>query len=80
MKPLPFVTAIFAGKLVQFLVCALITIFYGPEIAHAARQAVHGHAGIVYGLVGVVVVGLLVYVFRKLFNGGQGERFPMEEK
>ena len=34
MKPLLFSPAIFAGKFIQFLVCALITVFYGPEIAH----------------------------------------------
>ena len=38
MKPLLFATAIFAGKFVQFMVCALITILYGPEIAHAGRH------------------------------------------
>ena len=30
MKPLPYLLAIFPGKLVQFLAFALITVFFGP--------------------------------------------------
>jgi membrane protein YqaA with SNARE-associated domain len=78
MKPLPFVAAIFAGKFVQFLVCALITIFYGPEIAHAGRHILHEHPGVLLGVVGVAVVWLLVFILRKLFNG-RGAKFPLEE-
>ena len=37
-KPLLFVTAIFSGKFIQFLVCALITVFYGPDIAHRCGE------------------------------------------
>jgi membrane protein YqaA with SNARE-associated domain len=79
MKPLPFMTAIFCGKLIQFLVCALITIFYGPTIAHTARMAVHEHLGLVLLVSGVVGIGLLVYVLRKIFDGRRGTKFPVEE-
>ena len=79
MKPLPFVAAIFSGKFIQFLVCALITVFYGPEIAHAGRQAVHEHLGIVVGFVGVVALAISVYVLRNLFNRRHGAKFPIEE-
>jgi membrane protein YqaA with SNARE-associated domain len=78
MKPLPFTLAIFCGKFVQFLVCAVITVMYGPEIAHAGRRAVHEHLGIVLGLVGVLVLWILVYVVRKLF-ARRGTKFPIEE-
>jgi membrane protein YqaA with SNARE-associated domain len=78
MKPLPFATAIFCGKFVQFLVCALITVFYGPEIAHTARIAVHEHLGIALGFVGAGVLWIFAYVLRKLF-GGRGTKFPLEE-
>jgi membrane protein YqaA with SNARE-associated domain len=78
MKPLPFTLAIFIGKFIQFLVCALITVFYGPEIAHTFRRAVHEHLGIVLGLVGAGVLWIFVYILRKLF-AGRGTRFPLEE-
>ena len=79
MKPLRFAMAIFTGKMIQFLFFALITVFYGPEIAHAARQAVHEHLGVVLVIVGVIVLGLSVYVLGKLFDRRRGTRFPIEE-
>jgi membrane protein YqaA with SNARE-associated domain len=78
MKPLLFVIAIFSGKCVQFMVCALITIFYGPEIAHAGRHALHEHPGLLLGIVGVAVVWLLVYILRKIFSG-RAAKLPIEE-
>ena len=79
MKPLPFAAAIFSGKFVQFLVCALITVFYGPEIAHAGRRAVHEHLGPVLGVVGIVVLMIFVYILRKLF-ARRGTPFPIEDE
>jgi membrane protein YqaA with SNARE-associated domain len=79
MKPVPFMTAIFCGKFIQFLVCALITIFYGPTIAHTARMAVHEHLGWVILGAGIIGIGLLVYVLRKIFDGRRGTKFPVEE-
>jgi membrane protein YqaA with SNARE-associated domain len=78
MKPLTFATAIFCGKFVQFFICAVITVMYGPEIAHAGRRAVHEHLGIVLGLVGLGVLWIGVYVTRKLF-ARRGTKFPIEE-
>jgi membrane protein YqaA with SNARE-associated domain len=79
MKPLLFVTAIFIGKLVQFLVCALITIFYGPAIAHTARHAVHQHLQVVLGIAAAICLVFMIYVLRKLFDRRRGEKFPLEE-
>lgn len=78
MKLLPFATAIFCGKFVQFLVCAVITVMYGPEIAQAGRHAVHQHLGIVLALVGVVVLVILVYAMRKLF-AWRAAKLPVED-
>jgi len=72
MKPLPFATAIFCGKFVQFLVCALITIFYGPEIAHASRHMLHRHPGLLLGIAGAAVVWLAFYIVRKVMAGRNG--------
>jgi membrane protein YqaA with SNARE-associated domain len=78
MKPLLFTLAIFLGKFVQFLVCALITVFYGPEIAHTARQTVHDHPTVLLGIVGVAVVWLLAFILRKIF-ARRGATLPIEE-
>jgi membrane protein YqaA with SNARE-associated domain len=78
MKPLLFAMAIFSGKFVQFLVCALITVFYGPEIAHTLRHTAHEHPAVLLGIVGVAVVVLLVFILRKIF-GGRDPKLPIEE-
>lgn len=78
MKPFLFALAIFCGKFVQFLVCALITVFYGPEIAHTVRHTVHEHPAVLLAIVGVAVMWLLVYILRKVF-AGRGTKLPIEE-
>lgn len=79
MRPLPFATAIFTGKFIQFLVCALITVRYGPEIAHTWRRAVHEHFNIVMALVSAAALLLILWVVRKLFDLKRGTRFPAED-
>lgn len=79
MKPLPFATAIFLGKLVQFLVCALITIFFGPAIVNTARSAMHEHREMVLVLAAAILLAFAVYVLRKLFDARRGTKFPVEE-
>jgi membrane protein YqaA with SNARE-associated domain len=80
MRPVTFALAIFCGKFIQFLVCALLTVFYGPEIAHTFHRAVHEHFGIVLAVGSGFGVGLLVWVLRKLFARGRGAEFPIEEQ
>jgi membrane protein YqaA with SNARE-associated domain len=79
MKPLPYVLAIFLGKLVQFLAFALITIFFGPGVVHAAHDAIHEHPGMLLAIVGAVVIWLLVYILRKMFARRGGTPLPIEE-
>lgn len=78
MRTMRFAAAIFVGKMIQFLFFALITVFYGPEIAHTFRVAVHEHLGIVLGFVGVIVLAIFVYILRNLFDR-RAARFPLEE-
>ena len=79
MRPLLFTTAIFCGKLIQFLVCAIVTILYGPAIGHAVTQLLHRRPGVAFGVVGTIVLAIGVFVLRKLFDGRRGTKFPLEE-
>ena len=79
MKPLLYTTAIFSGKMIQFLVCSLITVFYGPEIAHAFRRAVHEHADIVLLISLAIGLAIIISLLRKLFDRRRGTPFPIEE-
>jgi len=79
MKPMPFILAIFCGKLVQFLACSLITIWFGPTLIHSLRSAAREHMGV---LIGTALLGLLMLAFwavRKIFDRKRGVPLPVEE-
>ncbi len=80
MKPVWFFSAIFVGKFLRFLLEAVITILYGPQILHSVGQAMEQHLGYVLGAVGVLLGLVAFYVIRKLFNKRRGTRFPAEEE
>ena len=79
MKALPFVLAIFFGKLTQFLVCSLLTIYFGTALIHSLRHAMHRHVG---GVIGIALFGLLLligYIVRRIFDRRRGIALPIEE-
>lgn len=79
MKALPFVLAIFFGKLTQFLVCSLLTIYFGTALIHTLRHAMHRHFGLVIGFLLLGFLVLLFYVVRRLFDRRKGVPLPLEE-
>ena len=79
MKVVWFLSAIFLGKFVRFLVWAIITIVWGPTLLHSITRAFHQHLGLVLALIGALAVGIAVYVVRRLFDKRRGTHFPVEE-
>jgi len=79
MKPLPFVLAIFCGKLTQFLVCSLLTIWFGPRLIHTLRHTVHQHLGPVIGIAIAALLALIFYIVRKIFDRRKGIVLPVED-
>lgn len=79
MKPAWFFSAMLTGKFLRFMVWAVITILYGPKIISTMTKAVHDHLGYVLGAGGIIVVLIVVYVVRKLFDRRRGTHFPVEE-
>ncbi len=79
MKPLTFFMAIAIGKFFRFLLWAILTILYGPALLRTITRTLHHHLGLVLGIAGVIVVALVVYVLRKLFDGRRGVKFPTED-
>jgi membrane protein YqaA with SNARE-associated domain len=80
MKPVWFFSAICVGKFLRFLIWAIITITYGPAILHTITRAIHEHLGYVMGASGILIVLILVYVLRKVFDRRRGTSLPVEEE
>ncbi len=80
MKPLWFFCAILVGKFVRFLIWAIITITYGPTILDTIVRTIREHHGYVFGISGILIVILLVYVLRKVFDRRRGTSLPVEEE
>jgi membrane protein YqaA with SNARE-associated domain len=66
MRPALFATAIFVGKFIQFLVCALITIFYGPRLVHGLTGMAKRHAVFTWPVVGLLLVIAVIWFSHKL--------------
>jgi membrane protein DedA with SNARE-associated domain len=79
MKPLWFFSAILVGKFIRFLIWAIITITYGPAILGTIMRVIHAHRYYVLWVSGILIVLLLVYVLRKVFDRRRGTSLPVEE-
>ena len=80
MKPLWFFSAILVGKFIRFLIWAIITITYGPAILGTITRTIHAHRHYVLWVSGIVMVVLLVYMVRKVFDRRRGTSLPVEEE
>jgi membrane protein YqaA with SNARE-associated domain len=79
MKPLWFFSALMLGKFIRFVVVALIIMVYGPAIFHTMMRTVHHHRDSMLAVAGILVLLLLVYVTRKIFDRRRGTTLPVEE-
>lgn len=79
MKTTPFLLAIFSGKLIQFLVCSLLTIWFGPTLVHSLRHIVHEHHNLVVAVAAAGAFWLVFYAVRKIFDRRKGVALPSEE-
>lgn len=79
MKALPFALAIFLGKLTQFLVCSLLTIYFGTALIHGVRHGLHRHMVVIIGIAGLAILALLLNVVRRIFDKRRGIALPVEE-
>jgi membrane protein YqaA with SNARE-associated domain len=80
MKSLTFVLAIFCGKFTQFLVCSLLTIWFGPALIHSMRHVIHQHLDLVIGVALAGLLWLVFYIIRKVFDRRKGVSLPVEDE
>jgi membrane protein YqaA with SNARE-associated domain len=79
MKPLWFFSALLLGKFLRFVVVSLIIMIYGPAIFHTMIRTLHHHQDLMLICVGTLVLLLVVYVLRKVFDRKRGTSLPVEE-
>ena len=80
MRVLSYFLAICAGKFIRFGIETLITILYGPEIFNVTMHEVHRHSALLLVFVGFGLVGLAVWVLRKVFDKRKGIALPVEDE
>ena len=80
MRATSYFLAVLAGKFLRFLIESILVIVYGPAILSSALHVFHRHANLSLGVVGVLVVGVGVYVMRKVFDRKRGVALPVEDE
>lgn len=79
MKPLLFMLALFCGKMVQFVICSLLYIWFGPKLFRDIREAFHTHEALMIGLISAALFCIVVYIVRRVFDRRRGVKLPVEE-
>lgn len=60
MKTVPFMLSVFAGRFIRYIITALLTIEYGPQIVNMVTVLTTRHR-IVLAIVLLALLALLVY-------------------
>ena len=79
MKPFTFLLAMFLGKLIQFVVLAVLLHVYGPGTLQLLSRAIHHHSHLMLTLVGLLLLAICIWVVRKLFDR-RAPILPLEEQ
>ena len=59
-----FMLAIFAGRIVRFLILSALVVFFGPQVVGMMGELFQKHAGWVGAALAVVAAGVLYFVLR----------------
>ncbi|ADW70607.1 YqaA family protein [Granulicella tundricola] len=80
MRPVSYFLAIASGKFVRFLIESILVIVYGPAILSTSLRMLHRHLGVVLAVMGIIAVGIVIYVLRKVFDRRRGIALPVEDE
>jgi membrane protein YqaA with SNARE-associated domain len=74
MRVLPYLTAVFTGRAIHYMVLALLVMRFGPQIVSMALDGMKHHAvGIGVGFAGLVLILAALWMLRK-----KQKRVPLE--
>ena len=79
VRPVPFMLATFLGKLIQFVLWSLLLIYFGPTFAKTVEHELRHHLGVVISVGGLLLLVLLLWVVRRVFDKRKGVLLPVEE-
>ena len=65
MRIVPYLLAVFLGRLIRFSVLAVLTLRYGPSVVLEVQTLAHDHARGLFSALGLVLALLLLYALRK---------------
>jgi membrane protein DedA with SNARE-associated domain len=65
MRVVPYLLAVTLGRCVRFGVLAILTVKYGPGAVNLLTLEIHRHEHGMLTVVGLVVVGVVVFMVRK---------------
>ena len=80
MRVTSYFLAVSTGKFLRFLVESILVIVYGPAILSSALHLIRMHAGLLEGLVVALVLLLLAWVLRRVFDKRSLSRLPIEDE
>jgi membrane protein YqaA with SNARE-associated domain len=80
MRVASYFLAIASGKFLRFLIESILVIVYGPAVLSLGLHAIRHHLGLVLGGVGLVIIALALYVFRRVFDRSKGIALPLEDE
>jgi membrane protein YqaA with SNARE-associated domain len=73
MRTLPFLIAVFAGRLLRFGITSILVVFYGPEIIHVIAESIHHHLGLTLTLFALLVAAV-TWLFARQVIASRRER------
>ena len=65
MRVLPYLLAVFLGRLVRFGILAILTVRYGPEVVGTVGRMAKEHAHAMLTVIGLILIAILLYALRK---------------
>ncbi len=65
MRVLPYMAAVLAGRVIHYMVTALLVIYFGPEIMGLLAHGAKRHLPLILIAAAALAVAFLIYVFRR---------------
>ncbi len=69
MRVVPFVLAVFLGRVVRWMTLSLLVLRFGPDAASLMGAALHRHGWLALGALVALVVGLCVWMWMRRKSG-----------